>query len=207
MAGSLPIWIDALCINQQDVLERGHQVDMMGVIYRGAQRVIAWLGTPDLEELESAALDVKQRHPQKVPVPDLRFIQRAAESNLSRVVSGRSGVSEWARNIFLVPTARKESDVRWRCVATSTGTDSGLPKRFLSLVLFVFSAAGNLWTVNTFVTFREQYNTSASGLVIIPNILTPPPFRCHVRSSRSIGAVRGSFRTSCDRMSISLAGS
>ncbi|KAH6715591.1 heterokaryon incompatibility, partial [Leptodontidium sp. MPI-SDFR-AT-0119] len=44
MAGSLPIWIDALCINQQDVLERGHQVDMMGVIYRGAQRVIAWLG-------------------------------------------------------------------------------------------------------------------------------------------------------------------
>ncbi|PVH81632.1 HET-domain-containing protein, partial [Cadophora sp. DSE1049] len=40
----LPIWIDALCIDQQNVSERGHQVDMMGVIYRGAQHVIAWLG-------------------------------------------------------------------------------------------------------------------------------------------------------------------
>ncbi|KAG4440934.1 hypothetical protein IFR05_003563 [Cadophora sp. M221] len=106
-ADSLPIWIDALCINQQDILERGHQVDMMGVVYRGAQRVIAWLGTPDPEELESTALDVKQSHPQKVPVPDLRFIKRAVESNLSRVLDAKTGVSEWAQKYLFGSVAQE----------------------------------------------------------------------------------------------------
>ncbi|KAK0113803.1 hypothetical protein ONS95_014052 [Cadophora gregata] len=39
-----PIWIDALCINQLDVLERNEQVQMMGLLYRNAQSVHAWTG-------------------------------------------------------------------------------------------------------------------------------------------------------------------
>lgn len=38
------LWIDALCINQDDLLERGHQVGFMADIYRQAERVIIWLG-------------------------------------------------------------------------------------------------------------------------------------------------------------------
>ncbi|KAH7095503.1 heterokaryon incompatibility protein-domain-containing protein [Paraphoma chrysanthemicola] len=38
------LWIDALCINQKNVEERGHQVRQMPVIYRNALRVIIWLG-------------------------------------------------------------------------------------------------------------------------------------------------------------------
>ncbi|KAF2033685.1 HET-domain-containing protein, partial [Setomelanomma holmii] len=38
------LWIDALCIDQGNVLERNHQVQQMGTIYRNAQSVIAWLG-------------------------------------------------------------------------------------------------------------------------------------------------------------------
>lgn len=38
------LWIDALCINQKDVVERGAQVQLMGSIYRSADRVIVWLG-------------------------------------------------------------------------------------------------------------------------------------------------------------------
>ncbi|KAJ1324354.1 HET domain-containing protein [Microdochium nivale] len=40
----LHLWIDALCINQQDVEERASQVNLMGRIYSSAQQVIAWLG-------------------------------------------------------------------------------------------------------------------------------------------------------------------
>ena len=40
----LPLWIDALCINQSDVLERNSQVMLMGDIYRGAAAVVSWLG-------------------------------------------------------------------------------------------------------------------------------------------------------------------
>ena len=38
------LWVDALCINQCDWVERGHQVSMMGTIYRRARRVHIWLG-------------------------------------------------------------------------------------------------------------------------------------------------------------------
>lgn len=39
------IWIDALCINQNDVGEKGQQVQLMGSLYSTAEFVIAWLGT------------------------------------------------------------------------------------------------------------------------------------------------------------------
>ena len=41
------VWIDALCINQRDPLERGRQVGMMGDIFKQAKRVIIWLGSED----------------------------------------------------------------------------------------------------------------------------------------------------------------
>jgi hypothetical protein len=37
-------WIDALCINQEDITERNHQVKRMKEIYSKARAVIAWLG-------------------------------------------------------------------------------------------------------------------------------------------------------------------
>jgi hypothetical protein len=39
------LWVDALCINQDDVREKNTQVQMMKDIYENAERVIVWLGT------------------------------------------------------------------------------------------------------------------------------------------------------------------
>ena len=38
------IWIDAICINQADIAERGFQVAQMSSIYAMAETVIVWLG-------------------------------------------------------------------------------------------------------------------------------------------------------------------
>jgi hypothetical protein len=38
------VWIDQICINQNDVEERNHQVQKMRDVYQNAQRVVAWLG-------------------------------------------------------------------------------------------------------------------------------------------------------------------
>jgi hypothetical protein len=38
------IWIDALCIDQQNNSERNHQVRVMGKIYKMAFEVLVWLG-------------------------------------------------------------------------------------------------------------------------------------------------------------------
>lgn len=42
--GSLVVWIDAVCINQENNLERGHQVKNMPDIYRAAAKVLVYLG-------------------------------------------------------------------------------------------------------------------------------------------------------------------
>ena len=41
------MWIDQICINQEDNDERNRQVSMMGRIYSMAERVIVWLGPSD----------------------------------------------------------------------------------------------------------------------------------------------------------------
>lgn len=38
------LWIDALCIDQNNTSERNHQVRQMGRIYSNAETVLAWLG-------------------------------------------------------------------------------------------------------------------------------------------------------------------
>ncbi|KAH6879109.1 heterokaryon incompatibility protein-domain-containing protein [Alternaria rosae] len=39
-----PFWIEAVCIQQSEVDERNHQVQMMGSIYSNARKVLVWLG-------------------------------------------------------------------------------------------------------------------------------------------------------------------
>ncbi|KAF2120291.1 heterokaryon incompatibility protein-domain-containing protein [Lophiotrema nucula] len=45
------LWIDAICIDQTNEKERGHQVQQMTDIYRTAERVLIWLGqsTPETD--------------------------------------------------------------------------------------------------------------------------------------------------------------
>lgn len=46
LSEDLGIWIDAICIDQEDLCERNAQVSIMGQIYQRATLVLAWLGWP-----------------------------------------------------------------------------------------------------------------------------------------------------------------
>ncbi len=50
------LWVDALCINQQDLKERSDQVKKMGKIYGGAQIVVAWTGVANEDSNEAISL-------------------------------------------------------------------------------------------------------------------------------------------------------
>ncbi|KAJ3564552.1 hypothetical protein NPX13_g7799 [Xylaria arbuscula] len=39
-----PLWVDAICINQEDMNERARQVAYMRLVYQYADRVVVWLG-------------------------------------------------------------------------------------------------------------------------------------------------------------------
>ncbi|KAI4866128.1 HET-domain-containing protein [Hypoxylon rubiginosum] len=48
-ADPITLWVDAVCINQADLDERGQQVSMMRDIYASAEQVVIWLGEEDDE--------------------------------------------------------------------------------------------------------------------------------------------------------------
>ncbi len=48
------VWVDQICINQQDTVERGSQVQFMNAIYKHANSVLVWLG-PDTGHKADAA--------------------------------------------------------------------------------------------------------------------------------------------------------
>lgn len=59
------LWIDAICINQTDEVERGHQVLNMHRIYGDAELVVVWLGevidlAPPVRHVSQQWQDVEQ---------------------------------------------------------------------------------------------------------------------------------------------------
>lgn len=46
------LWVDAICINQNDKRERGQQVTQMGCVYSIAEEVLIWLGPGNEDTLE-----------------------------------------------------------------------------------------------------------------------------------------------------------
>lgn len=54
------IWADAICINQEDIEERGHQVRLMGLIYRKAKCVLIWGGQAEAHHAAEAFSLIRQ---------------------------------------------------------------------------------------------------------------------------------------------------
>ena len=59
------LWIDSICIDQDNSLERNHQVGMMGKIYAGASQTILWLGLDPHDGLAFKTLYEVQRRDQR----------------------------------------------------------------------------------------------------------------------------------------------
>lgn len=60
--GSRYHWVDAICIDQQDNLEKSEQVARMGAIYKAAQRVLACVGDHDNASRIVMAICMLQKH-------------------------------------------------------------------------------------------------------------------------------------------------
>ena len=65
----IPFWVDALCINQMDPVEKAIQVENMDQVYKNANTVFAWLGEADdytiagFAAIERLATMSKELHP------------------------------------------------------------------------------------------------------------------------------------------------
>ncbi|KAI1439855.1 heterokaryon incompatibility protein-domain-containing protein [Annulohypoxylon stygium] len=54
------LWVDAICIDQTNTEERGHQVSHMGDFYRRATRVVVWLGRDENDQVQRSIAAIKE---------------------------------------------------------------------------------------------------------------------------------------------------
>ncbi|KAE9374997.1 HET-domain-containing protein [Stipitochalara longipes BDJ] len=96
------LWVDAICINQSDKLERSRQVEIMQEIYTSAKRVIIWLG----EESARDSLAIKTLLAPRGRVnmeQDLRSLVRLGwyrDKQSGRVLSGGADPSILRQNEY-----------------------------------------------------------------------------------------------------------
>ena len=72
------VWIDAICINQQDKKEKSEQVSIMGDIYARCKYATIWLGKFDAVE----AAQIMQLHEQ-VAKPVISYLQQHGENSIA----------------------------------------------------------------------------------------------------------------------------
>jgi hypothetical protein len=97
------IWIDAICINQEDIPEGSNQVARMGSIYSSAASVIVWLGPSD--DFVPAGLDtiplIKSQGPEILQT--LKRIENEGSNPKSQISSLLEFVSahQWVQSAHL----------------------------------------------------------------------------------------------------------
>lgn len=84
---SLTIWVDAICINQEDNSEKEEQIVLMGRIYTLAEIVYVWLGVGNTETDQAAeyiyTISQFRKFPAQIPLtrnyPRQNILERLAE--------------------------------------------------------------------------------------------------------------------------------
>jgi hypothetical protein len=88
-------WIDAICINQANVLERNHQVNLMRDIYTRAEKVCIWLGK-EADESDRAMDFLINRVKRKLTIKGLGF-ERLWSRNVGKALTQLCERSYWRR--------------------------------------------------------------------------------------------------------------
>ncbi len=69
------LWLDAVCIDQNNIEERGQQVSLMGNIYRSCRECLAWLG--ESEDQGDEVIEVLKKSPVDAQgMADLNYLVR-----------------------------------------------------------------------------------------------------------------------------------
>jgi len=99
------LWVDAICINQEDNRERGHQVERMRDIYANATEVLIWLG-------ESSRELVGPVRPNCVPLEE-KCDRSESSSVVSQVDSSdMPSAAVSVSDVFLESLSRMMAEVR-----------------------------------------------------------------------------------------------
>jgi Heterokaryon incompatibility protein (HET) len=101
-ANQMTLWIDAICINQSDLVERNQQVNMMGNIYSKAEETLIWMGLNNTPGNLVSSLD------------KLRCVEKLAVNTIIDLTSSSDLNDPKARyNAILIEPAESEVLMVW----------------------------------------------------------------------------------------------
>lgn len=109
-------WTDALCINQCDNAERGHQVSYMDQIYSRAWKVVAWLSDKLMHEKCLLTLDQDGRAP-------WYFGKESRRISVNTAILEISGLEYWSR-AWIVQEIALAQQASIKCGSISLSLDS-----------------------------------------------------------------------------------
>lgn len=95
--GHRTLWVDAICINQDDVKEVNSQVSLMHRIYQSAENVVVWLGEPENTPVASDSSETWLRH----LVDEHQLASKATPPSLDTQIL-QSLSSPWFRRVWVV---------------------------------------------------------------------------------------------------------
>lgn len=160
------LWVDAVCINQEDMVERQQQITLMGDLYSKANRVIIWLGEqgPASEQLTRI---IQREETLSAPEPGIPEYTRLHEESAAAAI----------KNCLLLEDIGKRP--WWRRVCTMQ--ECILPQ---NEVVFKCGLAVFEWT-----NFFQFFFTTWTGIIDL-NIIDfeTSPFILH---KRELGEIFG----------------
>ncbi|KAI2623087.1 heterokaryon incompatibility protein-domain-containing protein [Hypoxylon sp. NC1633] len=94
--GLLPLWVDAVCINQDDILERSHQVQLMREIYAKSFPVLSWIDSTESGSMDLALKTIRELAPACLqPSSDFDWYQHPELCDLAADVDSRFQNKYW----------------------------------------------------------------------------------------------------------------
>jgi hypothetical protein len=84
------LWIDAICINQDDISERSHQVQQMRNIYENALQVVIWLGEGSMSATTEILLQAFAKYQEALEQQEIQVSKKGLELIASRLAGSLS---------------------------------------------------------------------------------------------------------------------
>jgi hypothetical protein len=126
------LWADAVCINQEDAIEKDHQVPLMKVIYSRAKMVFSWLGD-ETGELGGAIDALNMVHNQISRLPGYDYILAKTNGGTYQLPSLSDLVEELGQEGLVGLT-----DLGWLVTHYQAGSDSALPVQVFARIQLLF---------------------------------------------------------------------
>jgi hypothetical protein len=119
--GARAVWVDAVCINQDDEVEKTWQVQQMGRIFHGAYHAIVWLGPAGdsssvaMETLQQIGHSIRAGH-EPVDNPALELFTRLSETPESFGPALNALLSRpWWKRVWVVQEFAVAKDTVFLC--------------------------------------------------------------------------------------------